>query len=196
MRTIKIVFATNNQHKLNEIRHSIDKKFSVVSLKEMNIQEEIPETQVSIEGNAIQKARYILENYGINCFADDTGLEVNALNNRPGVYSSRYTGPECSSEKNIAKLLEELKNCHDRSARFRTVIAYAEPGNTYTFEGIAEGNISVEPFGNDGFGYDPVFIPKGYERTFAEMTLDQKNAISHRAKALKKFIHFLNEHYS
>ncbi len=192
---MKIVFATNNQYKLSEIRHAIGKSISIVSLKDVNIFEEIPEKQDTIEGNAIQKAQYVCNKYGINCFADDTGLEVRVLNNRPGIYSARFAGPECSSEKNIIKLLGELQNYKDRSARFRTVIAYKEESNIFTFEGIAEGTIAYEPVGFEGFGYDPVFIPKGYNQTFAEMRLEQKNAISHRAKALRSFIQFLTSRY-
>ena len=192
---MKIVFATNNQHKLSEIRHAVSKNINIVSLKDVNIIEEIPETQDTIEGNAIQKAQFVYDNYGLNCFADDTGLEVTVLNNRPGVYSARYAGPECSSKKNIIKLLGELKNHEDRSAKFRTIIAYVEGSNIFTFEGIAEGQITLEPKGIEGFGYDPVFIPKGYKQTFAEMKLEQKNTISHRAKALRNFIDFLTSRY-
>lgn len=193
---MNIVFATNNQHKVSEINHIIGNKFSIVSLKDINILEDIPETQNTIEGNAVQKAYYVYNNYGYNCFADDTGLEVMALNNRPGIYSARYAGPECSSIKNMAKLLEEMKNQTNRSARFRTVIAYIEENNTYTFEGIIKGTISYKPTGNKGFGYDPIFIPDGFSLTFAEMNLEHKNAISHRGQALKKFVRFLTSRYN
>ena len=192
---MKIVFATNNKHKLLEIQHAVGHSISIVSLKEAKISEDIPETQDTIEGNAIQKAQYIFNKYGFTCFADDTGLEVDALNNRPGVYSSRYAGPEGSSEKNIQKLLKELHGSSDRSARFRTIIAFTDGTQTFIFEGIAEGSISFTPAGNGGFGYDPVFKPVGFNQTFAEMTLAQKNTISHRAKALQKFTEFLSEYF-
>lgn len=192
---MNLVFVTNNPHKLLEIRHALPEKLSVSSLKDVNILEDIPETQDTIEGNAMQKAEYVFNTYGFNCFADDTGLEVMALDKRPGVYSSRYAGPECNASKNMAKLLKELEYCGNRLARFRTVIAYVEKDNIFTFEGIAEGSIAHKPAGNKGFGYDPVFIPLGHNRTFAQMTLKQKNTISHRARALNKFITFLNSRY-
>lgn len=157
----------------------------------MKIFEEIPERSDSIEGNAIQKAQYICHNYSVSCFADDTGLEVSALDNKPGIYSARYAGPECCSRNNIKRVLAELAHINDRQARFRTVIAYSNRSYTKTFEGIVEGRIAYKPAGDEGFGYDPIFIPNGFNQTFAEMTLEQKNAISHRSRALKKFIEFL-----
>jgi XTP/dITP diphosphohydrolase len=188
---MKIVFATNNEHKLKEIRHAINNRFQILSLKDMNIFEEIPETADTIEGNAIQKTLFICNKYQMPCFADDTGLEVIALNNRPGIYSSRYAGPECNSVNNIKKVLSEMSHVTSRHARFRTVIAFSDGTITKTFEGIVEGSIAHGPSGSKGFGYDPIFIPYGYTRTFAELTLEQKNSISHRTKALNKFVDFL-----
>jgi XTP/dITP diphosphohydrolase len=193
---MKIVFATNNAHKLVEIRNALStaalNRFEVIGLQEMGIDEIIPETQNTLEGNAIQKARYIQNKYSISCFADDTGLEVEALNNRPGVYSARYAGEECSYDDNVNKLLKEMGTIQMRNARFCTIIAFNYKGKISTFEGVIDGTITKEQRGIGGFGYDSVFQPNGFEKTFAEMTLDEKNTISHRALALKKFIEFLS----
>lgn len=189
---MKLIFATNNQHKIEEIRAAIPDNYSLSGLQEAGIFEDIPETQDSIEGNAIQKATYIFDRYSMPCFADDTGLEVRALNNMPGVYSSRYAGPDGDAKRNITKLLLELQTKDDRFACFRTIIAYIDKGNIKTFEGIVEGNITIQEKGVKGFGYDPVFMPLGINKTFAEMSLIEKNKISHRSIALNKFIQFLN----
>lgn len=189
--SMNLVFATNNQHKLNEIRSAAGSGIGIISLHDMNIQEEIPETQETLEGNAIQKAEYIAKRYKTNCFADDTGLEVKALDGKPGVYSARYAGENCSFMDNVEKLLNEMQGVTDRTAKFRTVIACSIDGRIYTFEGAIEGWITEEVKGEKGFGYDPVFQPKGFQETFAEMSLEQKNTISHRGKAVEKFVRFL-----
>lgn len=191
---MKLVFATNNKHKLDEVRkitshHPVE----IVSLAEINCFDDIPETADTLEGNALQKAHYILEKFGLNCFADDTGLEVEALNNAPGVYSARYAGPGHDSEANMKKLLHEMEGKENRKARFRTVIALVWNGKTYTFDGIVNGTITTTKRGENGFGYDPIFIPEGYEQTFAELGNDIKNQISHRAKAVEKLDEFLTQ---
>lgn len=191
---MKLVFATNNKHKLDEVRkitshHSVE----IVSLAEINCFDDIPETADTLEGNALQKAHYIQEKFGLNCFADDTGLEVEALNNAPGVYSARYAGPGHDSEANMKKLLHEMEGKENRKARFRTVIALVWNGKTYTFDGIVNGTITTTKRGENGFGYDPIFIPEGYEQTFAELGNDIKNQISHRAKAVEKLDEFLTQ---
>ena len=191
---MKLVFATNNKHKLDEVRkitshHPVE----IVSLAEINCFDDIPETADTLEGNALQKARYIQEKFGLNCFADDTGLEVEALNNAPGVYSARYAGPSHDSEANMKKLLHEMEGKENRKARFRTVIALVWNGKTYTFDGIVNGTITTAKRGENGFGYDPIFIPEGYEQTFAELGNDIKNQISHRAKAVEKLDEFLTQ---
>lgn len=191
---MKLVFATNNKHKLDEVRkitshHPVE----IVSLAEINCFDDIPETADTLEGNALQKAHYIQEKFGLNCFADDTGLEVEALNNAPGVYSARYAGPGHDSEANMKKLLHEMEGKENRKARFRTVIALVWNGKTYTFEGIVNGTITTAKRGENGFGYDPIFIPEGYEQTFAELGNDIKNQISHRAKAVEKLDEFLTQ---
>lgn len=183
-----IVFATNNGNKLKEIRHLIGNKVNIKSLKEIGCFEELPETQNSLEGNALQKARYVKDKYGFDCFADDTGLEVVALDGRPGVYSARYAGPECRAEDNVKKLLQEMEEKDDRKARFRTVIALATDSGEQIFEGSVEGEILRSPRGEKGFGYDPVFLPEGYSKSFAEMELDEKNRISHRSMAIGNFM--------
>jgi len=190
---MNLLFATNNLHKLEEIRNALGTGFSVRSLKEAGIHEEIPESSNTLEGNAILKAQFIHEKYGENCFADDTGLEVDAINKKPGVFSSRYAGPECDPVKNMQKLLGELRDVTHRHARFRTIIVYFESHHRYLFEGTIEGNIAYSQKGNRGFGYDPLFIPEGFNKTFAEMTLSEKNSISHRSIALNKFIKFLKK---
>lgn len=192
MRTL--VFATGNKHKAEEVQDFLGKSFALYCLKDVGITEDIPETADTLEGNALQKAKYVYNKTGKSCFADDTGLEVNALNGAPGVYTARYAGESCSSEDNINLLLKNLENVQDRTARFRTVIAYIDNnGSIHYFEGIAEGSIIQQRCGNQGFGYDPVFIPKGYDKTFAQLPLSEKNKISHRALAMQKFISFLKD---
>lgn len=191
---MKLVFATNNKHKLDEVRNITSRHpVEIVSLAEINCFDDIPETADTLEGNALQKAHYIQEKFGLNCFADDTGLEVEALNNAPGVYSARYAGPGHDSEANMKKLLHEMEGKENRKARFRTVIALVWNGKTYTFDGIVNGTITTTKRGENGFGYDPIFIPEGYEQTFAELGNDIKNQISHRAKAVEKLDEFLTQ---
>lgn len=188
-----IVFATNNSHKLQEIRSIVGGRYNILSLSDIDCHDEIPETADTLEGNAILKARWVSEKYGYDCFADDTGLEVYILGNRPGVYSARYAGEPCDSEKNIDKLLSELDGLNDRRARFRTVIALISNNELKEFEGKIEGVVIKERRGNGGFGYDKVFVPEGYDRTFAEMESFEKNSISHRAKATQLLIDYLNK---
>ena len=195
----EIVFATNNKHKLEEIAKILGKKIKLLSLSDIGCFDEIPEDQDTLEGNAIQKARYIYEKYQKDCFADDTGLEVEGLNGRPGVFSARYSEPEApgaSNEKrsdaNIRKLLREMKGIKNKNAAFRTVICLIIQGNEVLFEGNAIGKLINKRRGIGGFGYDPIFIPAGYDKTYAEMSLEMKNQISHRAKAIGKLIDFLN----
>ena len=191
---MKLVFATNNKHKLDEVRKITSRHpVEIVSLAEINCFDDIPETADTLEGNALQKAHYIQEKFGLNCFADDTGLEVEALNNAPGVYSARYAGPGHDSEANMKKLLHEMEGKENRKARFRTVTALVWNGKTYTFDGIVNGTITTTKRGENGFGYDPIFIPEGYEQTFAELGNDIKNQISHRAKAVEKLDEFLTQ---
>lgn len=189
---MKLVFATNNAHKLDEVRNIVSNHTEIVSLAEINCFDDIPETADTLEGNALQKAQYVEDHFGLDCFADDTGLEVEVLNNEPGVYTARYAGPAHDPEANINKLLHELKGKDNRKARFRTVIALILDGKTYYFEGIVNGTIVEERKGTDGFGYDPIFIPEGYTKTFAELGVDIKNQISHRALAVNKLISFLS----
>ncbi len=188
---MKLVFATNNEHKINEIREMLSDKFILVSLDQIGCNDDIPETSDTIEGNASQKANYIYLKYGLNCFADDTGLEVEALDMAPGIYSARYAGPQRNSEDNIDKLLSELDKIKNRKARFRTVISLIIDGKETLFEGIVNGNIIEERKGKKGFGYDPVFQPEGYNLSFAEMDLKEKNKISHRGRAIAKLTNFL-----
>lgn len=191
---MKIVFATNNNHKLSEIRQILGEGFEVLSLSDIGCNADIPETGTTLEENAVIKARYVHERYGIGVFADDTGLEVEALGGAPGVYSARYAGGEGhDSEANMRKLLQELSGRENRQARFRTVVAYIPEGGekAYLFEGICSGEITLEKRGQAGFGYDPVFLPQGYDGTFAELGDETKNKISHRAKAVAKFAAFL-----
>lgn len=183
-----IVFATNNSHKLRELRQMIGDRFNVLSLNDINCHDDIPETAGTLEGNAIQKARFVKEKYGYDCFADDTGLEVEALDGAPGVYSARYAGPGHDSEANMKLLLKNMDGVANRRARFRTVIAMIIDGKELTVEGIVNGSIAASPSGNNGFGYDPVFIPQGFEVSFAQMTDDQKNQISHRRRATEAMI--------
>jgi len=189
----KIVFATNNQHKLDEVKKITEGLTEIVSLSEINCFDDIPETADTLEGNALQKARYVKEKFGFDCFADDTGLEVEALDNAPGVYSARYAGPEHNSEANMKLLLKNMEGITNRKARFRTVIALLMDGKEYLFDGTVEGVIIREKRGNSGFGYDPVFVPNGYNETFAQLGSDIKNNISHRAKAVLKLHDFLSK---
>ena len=200
---MKIVFATNNKHKLEEIRSILGESIEVLSLKDIGCDVDIPETGTTLEENALQKAQYIYDNYHLSVFADDTGLEVDALNGAPGVYSARYAGGEGhDSEANMTKLLKELGENNNRHARFRTVIALIEKKDVcpcgctsikeiHRFEGIVEGEIIRERRGGEGFGYDPIFQPEGYDKTFAELGMDIKNHISHRARAVAKLAEFL-----
>ena len=200
---MKIVFATNNAHKLSEIRSILGESIEVLSLKDIGCDIDIPETGTTLEANALQKAQYIYDHYHMDCFADDTGLEVDALNGAPGVYSARYAGGEGhDSEANMTKLLHELGNNNNRKARFRTVIALIQKKDVcpcgctsikqiHQFEGIVNGEIIRERRGGEGFGYDPIFQPEGYDKTFAELGMDIKNHISHRARAVAKLAEFL-----
>ena len=192
---MELVFATGNSHKLKEVRNLLPAEFTLLSLKDLECEEDIPETGHTIQENALIKARYISDKFGMNCFADDTGLEVDALDGRPGVYSARFAGPHAQSEDNVLKLLTELKGIENRKARFRTVIAMYLEGKEYTFEGIINGTITNEVMGEKGFGYDPVFKPDGHDRTFAEMTESEKNSISHRGLAMAKLVVFLNSKF-
>lgn len=190
-----LIFATHNKHKVSEVQAMLPEGILVRSLSELGCEEEIPETQDTLKGNALQKAQYVVEHYHCNCFADDTGLEIDALDGRPGVYSARYAGEGCSFADNVRKVLAELqevKELERRSARFRTVVALILDGKEYFFEGKVEGYITLSPSGNEGFGYDPVFLPKGWNQTFAEMDAADKNRISHRGLAIAKLVEFLN----
>jgi XTP/dITP diphosphohydrolase len=191
---MKLVFASNNKNKVREISHILDNSITLLSLGEVNIFEDIPEDEPLIEGNALFKARYVHNATGLDVFADDTGLEVEALNGLPGVHSARFAGENKDSSANIAKVLAMLKGAENRKARFRTVIALIFKGKEYLFEGTISGTIIDEKRGDEGFGYDPVFIPEGKELTFAQMTLNEKNKISHRALAFKKLKEFLNQY--
>ena len=190
---MKIVFATNNANKIREIQSMLPKSIQIISLESIGCLEEIPETANTIEGNAVLKANYVTEKYGYDCFADDTGLEVDALNGEPGVYSARYAGEQKSAEDNMDKLLVNLEKATTRNSHFKTVIALNLKGEQYLFTGIARGEITFEKYGNQGFGYDPIFRPDGYKETFAQLSLETKNAISHRGKATRELIAFLNQ---
>ena len=190
---MKIVFATNNKHKLEEIKDVLGKDFEIVSLAEIGCHEDIPETGLTLEENARQKSTYIVEHYNHDCFADDTGLEVDALNGEPGVHSARYAeGTDHDSEANMRKLLSKMSNVKERTARFRTVISLIINGVEHQFEGRVEGRIATEKHGTEGFGYDPIFIPEGYDKSFAELGEEVKNQISHRARAVKKLAEYLS----
>jgi len=188
---MQIVFATNNENKLREINHILGSSFTLLSLKDLKIEDDIPENEPSLEGNALHKARYIYNIVKMNVFADDTGLEVNVLDGWPGVHSARFAGEAKNSDANIEKLLTMMGSSANRNARFRTVIALISGGKEFLFEGVVKGRIIDEKRGREGFGYDPVFIPEGNEKTFAEMPLDEKNLISHRARAFEKLREFL-----
>ena len=192
---MKLVFATNNKHKLQEVRDIVGDRVEVLSLNDINCHDDIPETADTLQGNALIKARHIYNKYGMNCFADDTGLEVEALDGAPGVYSARYAGEECNSEANMLKLLQNLTGKNNRNAQFRTVIALIINGEEKLFNGIIKGIISNEKRGDSGFGYDPVFIPEGYTESFAQMSGEMKNSMSHRFRATQQLADFLKENY-
>lgn len=187
----KLVFATNNSHKISEVSAILGSEFNLLNLKEVGIFTDLPENENTIEGNALSKARFVYEKSGNDCFADDTGLFVDSLKGEPGVYSARYAGEECNSEENIKKLLHNIEGKSSRKAHFKTIVALIIGGREYTFEGIINGEILTEKHGNKGFGYDPVFRPEGYSLSFAEMSPDLKNKISHRALAIKALSDFL-----
>ena len=190
MKVKKIVFATGNLNKLNEIKSAIN-GFEIVGLKDLGITEEIPETGNTLKKNALQKAKYVYDKTGLDCFSDDTGLEIEAINNRPGVYSAMYAGSDCNAEDNMRKVLEELGETTNRTAQFKTIISLILQGKEYFFEGVVKGGILKQKTGKDGFGYDPIFRPLGYKESFAEMSIAQKNEISHRGLAVKKLVKFL-----
>ncbi|MDD3329983.1 MAG: non-canonical purine NTP diphosphatase [Bacteroidales bacterium] len=188
---MQLIFATNNAHKLYEVKSILDNHIKILSLNDINCKEDIPETADTLEGNALQKAQFIYHRYHQNCFADDTGLEIEALNGRPGVYSARYAGENCNFNDNMNKVLNEMQGISHRKACFRTVIALLFDGKEYLFEGKVEGEILVEKKGLVGFGYDPIFQPDGYHKTFAEMDILEKNRISHRGLSIQKLVNFL-----
>ena len=190
---MKLVFASNNKNKIKEIQLLVPASIEIVSLEDIGCTEDIPETADTIEGNAILKANYVTEKYGYNCFADDTGLEVDALNGAPGVYSARYAGEQKDANDNMDKLLDELKDKSNRKANFKTVIALNLNGKQNLFTGIINGKIIEEKIGTNGFGYDPIFVADGYEKTFAELTMEEKSTISHRGIAVKELILFLQK---
>ena len=190
---MKLVFATNNKHKLQEVRDIVGDRVEVLSLSDIDCNDDIPETADTLQGNALIKARYIYEKYGVDCFADDTGLEVEALDGAPGVYSARYAGEECDSEANIKKLLHNLTDKNNRNAQFRTVIALIINGEERLFNGIVKGVITTEKMGTSGFGYDPIFIPEGFSESFAQMDASMKNSIRHRYRATEELSIFLKE---
>lgn len=192
----KIVFATGNPNKIKEVKELLNNQFEIIGLKDIGCHEDIPETQPTIEGNALQKARYVVDNYGVNCFAEDTGLEIESLNMEPGVYSARYAGEQRSSEDNMKLVLEKLKDQDNRNARFKTVVALIIDGEEFTFEGIVNGQISFEKTGKDGFGYDPIFLPEDQKISFAEMGSVEKNKISHRGRAVRKLIEWLSKKHN
>ena len=192
---MKLVFATNNKHKLEEVRAIVGDRVEILSLNDIDCHDDIPETADTLQGNALIKARYIHEKYNVDCFADDTGLEVEALDGAPGVYSARYAGEECDSQSNMHKLLENLTGENNRNAQFRTVIALIIKGEEKLFNGIVKGEISREKMGNSGFGYDPIFIPEGFSQSFAQMSSEMKNSISHRYRATEQLSNYLKERY-
>ena len=188
---MSLVFATNNKHKLEEISHLLEGTYEIIPLEAIGCHDDIPEDHETLEENALQKARYIKEHYGWDCFADDTGLEIEALNGQPGVYSARYAGPAKDSKANMQKVLDNMQNQANRKACFRTIIALILDGQEYLFEGRVDGEILTEQHGSAGFGYDPIFRPEGFKESFAEMDLDTKNSISHRGRAVSKLVDFL-----
>jgi len=187
----EIVFVTNNKHKLEEVRLALKDQYKVLSLQDIGFMEDIPEPYETLEENALTKSKTIFDKFDLDCFADDTGLEVNALDGAPGVYSARYAGPDCSFDDNVNKLLRKLEGQSNRKARFRTIISLILNGNEYAFEGIVNGEITQERAGEKGFGYDPVFQPEGKNISFAQMGLDEKNKMSHRGLAVAKLVEFL-----
>jgi len=189
---IDLIFATGNQNKLLEINKIIPNNVKIISLKDLKFSDDIPENENTIEGNAIYKAKYIYNKFNTNVFSDDTGLEVEALNGEPGVYSARYAGEACDSNDNIKKLLKKLKKKKNRNARFKTIIALIIKNKIHTFEGIINGEILKNPIGENGFGYDSIFRPAGYSKSFAELSINEKNIISHRSLAIKKLINFIS----
>jgi XTP/dITP diphosphohydrolase len=188
---MKLVFATNNLNKLSELQDLVPAGIEILSLKDINCNEELPETNPTLEGNALQKAKYVFDNYGFNCFADDTGLEIEVLGGAPGVYSARYAGEDCKAEDNMRKVLQKLEHVDNRNAKFRTVIALIIKGEENLYKGECSGKITKTKSGAEGFGYDPIFTPEGYAITFAEMSKQEKGAISHRGKAVKQLVEFL-----
>lgn len=188
-----IVFATRNPGKIQEVRQLLNDKVEILGLEDINCEEVLPETRPTIAGNALEKAQFVHTNYKVDCFSEDSGLEVEALNDEPGVYSARYAGPAHDDEANMSLLLANLKGIEDRQARFRTVIALILDGEEHTFEGTVEGHIIHHKKGRNGFGYDPIFMPQGHNRTFAQMSPEEKNKISHRGKAVNKLIDFLEQ---
>lgn len=192
---MKLVFATNNRHKLDEVRAIVGDRVEVLSLNDIGCHDDIPETADTLQGNALIKARYIHEKFGVDCFADDTGLEVEALDGAPGVFSARYAGEECDSEANMQKLLQNLTGKSNRNAQFRTVIALIIKGEEKLFNGIVKGTITEEKRGDSGFGYDPVFVPEGFSESFAQMSGDMKNSISHRYRATRELSNYLKENH-
>jgi XTP/dITP diphosphohydrolase len=192
--TNKFIFATINKNKIEEVSEIAAGKYKIISPADLGYSNELPETQPTLEGNALQKARFIYDRFGINSFADDTGLEVDALNGEPGVYSARYAGENKSPEENIKKLLSKIADCPNNNARFRTVVVLILEDKEYFFEGKIEGQLIDEPRGTNGFGYDPIFVPEGFDLTFAELPVRIKNKISHRAIAFEKLFHFLNNY--
>lgn len=190
---MKICFATNNPKKIEEVKAALEGKVEIVSLRDIGCQEELPETGETLDHNAFQKARYVKEHYGVDCFADDTGLEVEALQGAPGVYSGRYAGEPRSDERNVDLLLRNMEGKANRKARFRTVIALILGEKEFSFEGVAHGEIITERRGSKGFGYDPIFVPEGKKETFAELSLEEKNQISHRGKAVAQLVDFLKQ---
>ena len=194
MQKIEICFATNNLHKIKELNSLLGEDIQLLSLEAIGCTEELAETSPTIEGNSAQKAGYVYEKFGVACFADDTGLEVEALNSEPGVYSARYAGEPKNDQRNTEKLLEKLVGITNRKACFKTVLIYIDKnGAKYSFEGRVDGTIISEQKGTHGFGYDPVFVPEGFDKTFAEMDMEEKSTLSHRARAVEKFIHFLKK---
>lgn len=193
IKNMKLVFASNNKNKIAEIQQQVGSQFQIVSLEDIGCFVDIPETAETIEGNAILKANYVTENYGLSCFADDTGLEIEVLNNEPGVYSARYAGEQKNAEDNMDLVLQKLANQTNRKAQFKTIIALNLNNQQHLFEGIVKGEMTTEKSGNQGFGYDPIFQPEGFSTTFAEMTMEEKSVISHRGIAVQKLIKFLSD---
>ena len=191
---MKLVFATNNQHKLQEITQLLNGSFELLSLNDIGCEDNIPENQATLEGNAAEKSFFIYDRYSLNCFADDTGLEIEALNGEPGVYSARYAGEARDSQNNMDLVLAKLNKINNRKARFRTVVSLVIDGNETQFEGIVDGQILEEKRGKTGFGYDPIFEPDESDLSFAEMTMDEKNKISHRGRAIQKLVEYLKQH--